>query len=151
MSFVFGSFFGVLGGFATERVYNWYRNKMDSSKLKENLKSELDRCIKKLIGKGNLLPTMMWKSTVATGDLSLLPFNQRTKLAMIYFAIENHNYEAKRVRDGAVIAQTGGIPRTLLNGRPQAEAYWIRLSKNLVSEEEGLKHKITEFLKEPWL
>jgi len=95
LSFVVGPFLGVIGGFAVERAITWYRNKVNRIKLKENIRAELDRCVKSLTGKGNLLPTTMWNSTVATGDLKLLSFFQRTKLSMIYFDIENFNYEAK--------------------------------------------------------
>jgi len=96
--------------------------------------------MKLLTGKGNLLPTKMWESIVTSGDVKVLPFNERTQLFTIYFEIENHNYEAKRVRDSAVVALTGSH-RVILAGRDQAESYWRSLSKNLIEEEKNLVKK----------
>jgi len=141
MSFVIiGPFFGVLSAFALERAYSWYRDRQNRKKLNEILKIELERCMKLLTGKGNLLPTKMWESIVTSGDVKVLPFNERTQLFTIYFEIENHNYEAKRVRDSAVVALTGSH-RVILAGRDQAESYWRSLSKNLIEEEKNLVKK----------
>jgi len=150
LSFVIGSFLGVIGGFATEWAISWYRNRMNREKLKENIRDELNRCIERLIGKGKLLPTSMWHSIVATGDLKLLPFSQRTKLSVIYFGIDNFNYEAKRVRDSEVLANVG-TSRVIVNGMTPAKAYWNRLSEKLLKEEDNVKQKLSKFLKEPWL
>ena len=87
-----------------ERLYIRYRDGQNRKKLKESL---MHACMHLLIGKGNLLPTMMWNSTVTSGNVKLLPYYERTRLSSIYFEIENYNYEAKRVRDSAVVAQTG--------------------------------------------
>lgn len=110
----------------------------------------MNHCIERLTGKGKLLPTTMWHSTVATGDLKLFPFSQRSKVSMIYFDIDNFNYEAKRVRDSAVIVNVG-TSRKIVDGMTPAKAYWRRLSEQLLKEEDNLKKKLTGFLKEPWL
>jgi hypothetical protein len=151
MSFVVGPFLGVIGGFASERAIVWYKNKVNRTKLKENIRDELTRCIERLSGEGNLLPTTMWNSTMATGDLKLLSFSQRTKLSAIYFDIENHNSEAKRVRDGAVIAKTGPQNVRIVGIGSLAEYYWKELSKQLIIAEKDLKRKIAKFLEESWL
>ena len=145
---VIGPFLGVIGAFASQRAYNKYKSSQERKKLKQNLKGELNVCVNLLTGKGNLVPTAMWKSAISAGDIALLSFTDRSKLSAIYFEIDNHNYEAKRVRDSAVVAQTGSR-RELCNGMPAAQAYWVGLSKSLISEEELLKQKIIEFLKDP--
>jgi len=100
---------GVLGAFILERLYSWYKDTQNENKLKESLRSELEKCLALLTGQGNLLPTMMWNSAVTSGDVKLLSYNERTQLSGFYFEIENHNYEAKRVRDSAVVSQTLSI------------------------------------------
>ena len=150
MSFVIGPFFGVLGAFVLERLYSWYRDSQNEKKLKESLRSELERCLALLTGKGNLLPVMMWNSAVTSGDVKLLSYDERTQLSGVYFEIENHNYEAKRVRDSSVVARTGPR-RIIVEGMDQAEMYWIGLSKALSEREENLKQMISELLKASWL
>lgn len=114
-----------------------------------HLKNELESCASRLMGKGLLLPTKMWNSTVTSGDVKLLSFDERTQLSSLYFEIENHNYEAKRVRDDAVVARTGPR-RVIMKGMDQARAYWERLSKALLENEKILKQRISELLKESW-
>lgn len=151
MSFIPGeAFFGVLAAFLLERAYNRHRDGENRKKLMENLRNELETGVNLLVGKGNLLPTANWNSTISSGDVKLLIFSERSKLSSIYFQIENHNYEAKRVRDGAVIAQTGGHNR-IRNGMPAALAYWHGLSESLKKNEEHLKEEISMLLKEAWL
>ena len=145
---VVGPFLGVIGGLAAQRLYDWLKDEGDKKTLKENLKNELEKCVELLTGKGNLLPTIMWSSTVASGDAKLLSFNDRTKLSSTYFEIDNYNYEAKRVRDSAVVAKTGGS-RVILDGRPEAEAYWYKLSQNLRITESTLKEQISKLLEDP--
>jgi len=150
MSFVIGPFFGVLGAFALQRLYGWYRDSQNEKKLKESLRSELERCLALLTGKGNLLPVMMWNSAVSSGDVKLLSYDERTQLSGVYFEIENHNYEAKRVRDSAIVAQTG--PRdVILNGKKASLAYWVKSSEALRENEGNLKQRISELLKASWL
>jgi hypothetical protein len=105
MSFVIGPFFGVLGAFILERLYGWYKDTQNENKLKESLRGELEKCLALLTGQGNLLPIMMWNSAVTSGDVKLLSYDERNQLSGVYFEIENHNYEAKRVRDSAVVSQ----------------------------------------------
>jgi len=150
MSFVIGPFFGVLGAFVLERLYSWYRDSQNEKKLKESLRSELEKCLALLTGKGNLLPVMMWNSTVTSGDVKLLSYDERTRLSGVYFEIENHNYEAKRVRDSAVVAQTGSRG-VIVDGMDQAKMYWVRLSKALYENEGDLKRRISELLRASWL
>jgi hypothetical protein len=102
-----GPFLGVFGAFALQRLYNWYRDGQSRKKLRKNLRSELEKGLSLLSGQRNLLPTIMWNSTVASGDVKLLSFKDRNQLSSIYFEIENHNYATKRVRDSAVVALTG--------------------------------------------
>jgi len=148
MSFMIGeAFFGVLTAFILERLYSSYKDGQNRQKLKENLKGELERCMTLLTGKGNLLPTAMWNSTVTSGDVKLLSFDKRTKISSIYFEIDNHNYEAKRVRDSAVLAGGETGSGVMYTGSQQ---YWLQLSKVLRENEVILKQKISELLKEPW-
>ena len=77
-------------------------------------------------------------------DIALLPFATRTKLLSLYFEIDNHNYEAKRVRDVSVIVNSS-IQQTGI------ETYWKELSIGLKNNEQELKKKITEALQDPSL
>jgi len=150
MSFFIEPFFGVLAAFGLNRLWDWFKDRRNKKKLKQNLRNELVSCISQLKGKGMLLPTIMWDSTVTSGDVKLLTFDERTRLSSVYFEIGNHNYEAKRVRDSAVVAQTG--PRdVILDGMSAPQAYWKQLSKALLENEEILKQRISELLNESWL
>jgi hypothetical protein len=144
---VLGPFLGVVGGLASKGLYDYFKDAGNKKKLKENLKNELENCLELLTEKGNLLPIMMWNSTVTSGDVKLLSFDERNKLSKIYFEIDNYNYEAKRVRDSAVVASTGDY-RVTLDGRPEAKAYWHQLSKALIKEEGILKAKISVILED---
>jgi hypothetical protein len=146
---VVGPFLGVIGGLAAQRLYDWLKDEGNKKTLKESLKNELEKCIELLTGQGNLLPTMMWNSTVTSGDVKLLSFNDRTKLSQIYFNIENHNYEAKRVRDIAVMVNKRGSGGSLDKLNIDAEAYWKKLSVILSQQERFLKEKIATTLKDP--
>jgi hypothetical protein len=147
MSELVGSLVGIVIGFGLERSYAGFKARRHRRELKENLETELKNCQLLLTGQGNLLPTIMWNSTITSGDIGLLSFADRTKIASIYFQIDNHNYEAKRVRDSAVVAQTGSSS-SKQNGMTVAQAYWVTLSNSLVKEEESLKEKITGILKD---
>jgi hypothetical protein len=148
LSELIGTLVGILIGFGLDRTYTGYKDRKHRRELKINLKEELTKCQELLTGKGNLLPTVMWNSAISSGDIGLLSFADRTKIASLYFQIDNHNYEAKRVRDSAVVAQTGS-GRELCNGMPAAQAYWQTISKSLIEEEEALKQKIFEIQKDP--
>jgi len=147
MSEFLGTLAGIVIGFGLERSYSGFKARRHRKELKENLQSELKNCLSLLIGQGNLLPTIMWNSTITSGDIGVLSFADRTKIASLYFQIDNHNYEAKRVRDSAVVAQTGSR-NVICDGMPAAQAYWVALSKSLIKEEESLREKITEILKD---
>jgi len=143
------AFSGVFLAFWLDRRIRRRRDKKTRNELKQNLRNELERCVELLVGRGNLLPAIEWLSTVASGDVKLLPFDERRQLSAIYFEIESHNYEAKRVRDSAVIAQTT-TPGIRLGGMPATLAYWTSLSKRLGEEEQVLKQKISELLEAAW-
>ena len=149
LTLIIGPFLGVGLAFLSQRLYDWSRDRKNRKKLKENLKTELKTCIDRLTEKGNLLPTTMWNSTVTSGDVKLLSFDEKTHLSSIYFEIENHNYEAKRVRDSAVIARAGSR-QSMRGGKTSTMAYWTGLEKALLEAEQSLKQRISELLKEPW-
>jgi len=149
MSFFIEPFLGVLAAFGWGRLWDWIKDSRNKGKLKENLRNELEKCMNLLTGEGKLLPTMMWNSTVTSSDVKLLSFDERTNLSSVYFDIENHNYEAKTVRDSAVIAQTGSRDSTR-GGKKASIWHWERLSKALIEDEKVLKQQISGLLKEPW-
>jgi len=143
------TFLGVLAAFGLERLWGSYRDGENRKKLKESLKNELESCVEQLTGEGSLLPTKMWNSSVISGDVRLFRFNERTQLAAIYFEIENHNFDARRVKENEIVARTG--PRDLiLNGMKASYAIWTRMKEHLLKNEETLKERISEVLKEPW-
>ena len=106
MSELIGPLAGILIGFGLDRTYTGYKDRKHRQELKVNLREELKKCQEFLTGKGNLLPTAMWNSAISSGDIGLLSFADRTKLSSLYFEIDNFNYEAKRVRDVAVMVST---------------------------------------------
>lgn len=142
------AFSGVFLAFWLDRRIRRRRDEEIKKELKQNLRNELESCVGLLVGRGNLLPTTEWPSTVSSGDVKLLPFNERRQLSTIYFEVENHNYEAKRVRDSAVMAQKGSGGRRL-EGMPAPLYYWTNLSKRLGKEEQVLEQKITKLLEAP--
>jgi hypothetical protein len=144
---VVGPFLGVIGAFAAQRAYDKYKSSQERSKLKQNIKSELEHCITLLSGKGNLIPNSMWNSAISSGDIALLSFDDRSKLSLLYFEINNHNYDAGRVLDVAVKVKTSGGTRDY-GDCYESTKYWQILSKNLFEKEENLKTKIINFLKE---
>jgi len=89
----------------------------------------------------------MWNSSMSSGDIGILSFSDRTKLSNVYFKIDNYNYEAKRVRDSAIIAKTGKT-HIIVDGMTQAQAYWMKLSHNLITEELLIKDNISNLLKD---
>jgi hypothetical protein len=149
VSFFTETFLGILTAFGLRRLWDWRKDNQNRKKLKESLKNELQGCIGLLVGKGMLLPTIMWNSTVTSGDVKLLSYNWRTRLSSVYFEIENHNYEAKRVRDSAIVAQTGSRD-IILDGQKAPLWHWHALSKRLYENEKILKQRISKLLKEPW-
>jgi hypothetical protein len=140
MSELVGSLVGIVIGFGLERSYAGYKSRKHRKELKENLQTELKNCHLLLTGKGNLLPTIMWNSTITSGDIGLLSFTDRTKLSSLYFEIDNFNYEAKRVRDVAVIVNS--------SNSPDAQHYWKGLTISMMNNELLLKEKIARMLEE---
>ena len=134
-----GSLVGILIGFGLDRLYSFCQDRKNRGKLKENLRNELDSCQSLLVGKGNLLPTVMWNSAISSGDISLLSFSDRTKLSSLYFEIDNFNYEAKRVRDVAVIVNS--------SHSNDAQVYWKSLTIFMMNNELLLKEKIAKCLR----
>ncbi|UCE28567.1 MAG: hypothetical protein JSV85_04610 [Candidatus Bathyarchaeota archaeon] len=143
------SFLGILAAFGLRSWWEWRRDNQNRKKLRATVKNELQKCASLLKGKGMLLPTMMWDSTITSGDVKLLSYGERTKLSSIHFEIENHNYEAKRVRDSAITAQTGSRD-VILDGQKASIWLWQRLSKRFYNNEKTLRQKISELLEEPW-
>jgi hypothetical protein len=147
MSELIGTLAGILIGFGLDRTYTGYKDRKHKQELKVNLKEELKNCQLLLTGQGNLLPTIIWNSTITSGDIVLLSFANRTKLASIYFEVDNHNYEAKRVRD---IAATVNSFYGHVAGGPNTTAteYWSTLSSDLKTTEISLKQKISNLLQD---
>jgi hypothetical protein len=139
LSELIGTLAGIVIGFGLDRTYTALKRRKDRKELKQNLKQELERCNQLLTGMGNLLPTIMWTSTITSGDIGLLSFNDRTILSSLYFEIDNHNYEAKRVRDTAVIAQTN-------SGNSKVKDYWEAISFSMRNQEIDLRNKILKAL-----
>ncbi len=140
MSELIGPLAGILIGFGLDRTYTGYKDRKHRRELKVNLETELKKCKELLTGKGNLLPTVMWNSAISSGDIGLLSFTDRTKLSSLYFEIDNFNYEAKRVRDVAVIVNSS-------HGN-DAIAYWKGLTVSIMNNELLLKEKIDKMLEE---
>jgi hypothetical protein len=140
MSELIGTLAGILIGFGMDRTYTGYKDRKHKQELKVNLKEELKNCQDLLTGKGNLLPTAMWNSAISSGDIGLLSFADRTKLSSLYFEIDNYNYEAKRVRDVAVMVNTSYSDDT--------QNYWKGLTVSMMNTDQLLKAKIAKMLEE---
>lgn len=145
----FASFFGVLTAFLLQWLGRRYDRRQDRKKFLKDIKHELEIGSTLLTGAGQLLPIDMWESGKASGFLSLIPHDAKTKFATIYFRIESHNYEARRVRDTAVLAETGSRS-SLQNGMTATKALWKRQSKALEEEERDLRQKISDIMAESW-
>ena len=140
MSELIGTLAGILIGFGLDRTYTGYKDRKHKKELKVNLKEELNNCQDLLTGQGNLLPTVMWNSAISSGDIGLLSFADRTKLSSLYFEIDNYNYEAKRLRDVAVIVKTSNSNDSL--------GYCKGLTVSMINTDQLLKTKITKMLEE---
>lgn len=102
----FATFFGVLAAFGLQ-WYGKHREKdNDRKQFLKDIRKELDTGCTYLTGAAQLLPTDMWESGKASGFLSLLPHEVKTKLATAYFAIGSHNYESVRLSDVSILAAT---------------------------------------------
>lgn len=134
--------------FLFERAYEGYKDEKNRKKLKDNIKKELESSFTLLGVKSNLLPTIMWNSAISTGDIKLMSFEERTVVSSTYFDIENYNYEVKRARDIAIIADIRN-PDNIMRRRTEAQEYWLNLSSDLSRNQKMLREKINKLLKEP--
>ncbi|MGD2066558.1 MAG: hypothetical protein PVI43_05250 [Candidatus Bathyarchaeota archaeon] len=153
-------FFGVLFAFLIDRLWTRHKDRGSRKKLKQELKDELTRCSNLLVGKGNLLPVDIWKSSVFSGSLKLLKQEFKLKLASIYFNIDCHNYTAEKVWDAGMIAKTTKSEKPMakidakLEGKDveievpwtYPELVWNTLSVNLKKTEDDLKKEIEDLL-----
>jgi len=157
------SFFGVLAAFAIQRLWQKIQDSKDRQKLLKDLKAELEKCSKLLIGEGNLCPVTMWKSGIATGLLKLIPYETKEELASIYFRLECHNYEAEKVREVSIMSMMGkGKPQNINKIEPlmkktpsvfktYGEILHWQLSLRLIDSEKKLKNDIEKLLtKQVW-
>jgi|WetSurMetagenome_2_1015567.scaffolds.fasta_scaffold288576_2 hypothetical protein len=140
MSELVGPLVGILIAFGLERSYSGNKDRKHRKELKINLREELKKCQELLSGIGNLLPIAMWNSAISSGDIGLLSFTDRTKLSSLYFEIDNYNYEAKRLRDVAVIVNS--------SHRDDAQNYWKGLTVSMMNTDQLLKAKIVKMLEE---
>jgi len=158
-------FFGVLAAFLIQRAWSWNEDQSSKKKLLKDIRKELTSCSERLVGQGNLVPTDIWKSAVSSGTLKVIPHDRKSELASIYFKIECHNYEAEKVRDVGILAETtqtekpkakreygkeGEGERLIINiiDRTDAQLLWDELSVRLKKSEEELKKAIDDLLKQ---
>jgi len=157
-------FFGVLAAFLIQRAWASLENGSSKKKLLKDIKKELKSCSDGLVGQGNLVPTDLWKSAVSSGSLKLIPHDCKFELASIYFRIDCHNYEAEKVRDVGILAETTqtekpkakwefhkeGEPETVFIefDRTDAQMLWEKLSGRLKNLESNLKKDIDDLLKQ---
>ena len=137
----FGLFFGVLTPFALERVYHVFRNRSNRRELLQSLRGELENCRDLIKGKGNLLPTAMWRSATSSGNIMLLSYSQRVRIASVYNQIENYNYEATRERDVSVMAETRELKDSF---------YLERLLLRFRAIEKDVQKEIDTLLQQKW-
>jgi len=146
-------FLGVLVGFAGDRVWSYVQNYLGRRDLLRGVKVELEQAkILALALKGNLLPTDNWKSAIYSGRAMLLKQNVRSRVGEMYFAIDNHNYEAKIVRQlgeeaRGTLATTGGQGVVFNQAKMQL---WTVRSEELQKSETSLAKSIGELLKESY-
>jgi hypothetical protein len=103
----------------------------------------------------------MWESVKASGFLSLLSHEVKTKLATAYFAIGSHNYESVRLRDVSILAATttekpkadvviklGDKTAKVPTPFTRAQLLHLALTIRLVDTEKGVKKLIDDLLKQ---
>jgi len=128
--------------FVSRWIASWARDADNHKKNLRSLKTELTECRKSLIGKGYLLNDSFWKSTLASGDIKLLTYDQRTKIGTVYVQVDNYNYEAKRTRDASARAAS-----TKSQADIDYHGILTRQSKNM---EQDLDERIERLLREKW-
>lgn len=134
------SFLGILTAFISKWLFNYYKNSKDRKKLLTLLKEELGRNSELLIGKGNLLQDAIWKMMINTGGFMLFNIDERAKISQIYTLVENHNYEAEKVRNISILSV--GL---------RSQSMWklhCHLSQRLIDNEKNIKKKIDQLLQE---
>jgi hypothetical protein len=147
------TFFGVLVGFGADRVWSYFQNYLGRRDLLRGVKVELERAEKLALAlKGNLLPTDNWKSAIYSGRAMLLKQKIRSQIGEMYFAIDNHNYEAKIVRQlgeeaRGTLATSGGGGVSFNQAKMHL---WTVRSQELEKSEASLASKIRELLRESY-
>ncbi len=143
-------FFGVIAAFAVQWLGKKYDRRKDRRKFLLEIKEELESCYDLLKGHGNRVPIDMWESGKAVGILSLIRHEIKIQLAEVYFKIQCHNYEAEKVREVSIIAETT---------KPKSDEPWPRfftdaerlhraLSGRLSESEMALREDIDKLLKQ---
>lgn len=155
----FASFFGVLLAFFVQWLGRRYDRRQDRKQFKKDIRHELETGITYLTGAAQLLPTDLWESGKASGFLSLVSHDIRVKFAKVYFSIESHNYESKKLWDESVLAfTTTEKPKvdTLVKSGDKivkvpltpAQLWHRAHTAQVVDTEKGVKKLIDDLLKE---
>lgn len=148
-----GGTLGILLGFGFYELIGDMRADKDKKQIKQNLKDELEKGLElcKMM-KSYLLPTAFWRATLSTGDLSLLPFDQRKSISSIYTIIENQNYESTQVKNANINYNIGmvGATATLNAGPVKAGQYLNKLITDNKKRELETTKQIEMILKEEW-
>lgn len=144
------TFFGVLAAFGLQWLAKRYDRRKDKQQFLQEVRKELASCSKLLTGEGRLLPTDMWESEKASGWLSLIKHEVKTQFASIHFRIECDNYEAEKVRDVSVLAETTKEKPnpTGIHFFSDAEKLHNALSNRLRESEAELKKDIDSLLRQ---
>ena len=157
----FASFFGVLLAFFVQWLGRRYDRRQDRKQFLKDIRKELETGSTLLTGAAQLLPTDMWESGKASGFLTLLSHEVKTKLATAYFAIGSHNYESVRLRDVSILAATttekpkadavikvGDKTAKVQIPFTPAQLLHLALTAQVVDTEKGVKKLIDDLLKE---
>jgi hypothetical protein len=100
------AFSGVFLAFVLEWAWRRQQRKNDRKQFLKGIRHELETGSTFLTGEARTMPVDMWESGKASGSLSLVSYEQKTKLASIYYGIGSHNYESIRLRDVSILAAT---------------------------------------------
>jgi len=155
-------FFGVLAAFMLQWTAKKYDRGKDRKQFLQETRKELEACSQGLLSSpfANILPIDMWESGKASGFLSLISHEVKFQLAEIYFRIKCHNYEAEKVRDVDIIAQTengkkttnlelkGGEQTIPLREWTKSEKFVHYLAVELRKGDQKLKKDIDDLLKQ---
>lgn len=154
----FATFFGVLAAFGLQWYGKHREKESDRKRFLKDIRHELETGSTYLTGAAQLLPTDMWESGKASGFLTLLSHEVKTKLATAYFAIGSHNYESVKLRDVSILAATTTSARAAIKLGDKtakvpipftpAQLLHQALTVRLVDTEKGVKKLIDDLLKE---